>query len=292
MRALISRLLEVIFKRRREERLDAEVQAHLDLLTEEHVARGLSAADARLAARKAFGGVDQMKERHRDQRGLPFFDTLTQDVRFALRLMRKNGTFSFTAAGSLALSIAALTMAFSIVNAFVFKPLPIADPASVYYMGPGTWSYPDYRDLRERLDIEMAGYRIVMMNAGLQPESQILWGYLVTGNYFPSLGITPAAGRFITPAEDQAPGASPYAVLSFDMWQTRFGGRQDVVGSELTINGRRFTILGVAPRGFYGTEVFYRPDIFMPMAMQAEIEVGNEWLARRTTMNMMVFARL
>src|SRR6185503_11438779 len=157
--------------------------------------------------------------RYRDQRGLPFFDNLAQDLKFSARLMRKNALFSATAIGSLALSIGALTMAFSIVNAFVFKPLPITDPDSVYSMQNGTigWSYPDLKDLEQRLDVDaLAGYRISMMSVGLKPDTSILWGYLVTGNYFGALGVTPAAGRFFTPAEDVAPGASPYAVISFD----------------------------------------------------------------------------
>jgi predicted permease len=292
MRTLLSRFLELFTRHGRDRRLEAEIQAHLDLLVEEHMARGLSRDDAVLAARKSFGGVDQIKERYRDQRGLPFLDVLVQDVRFAVRLMRKNAAFSLTAAGSLALSIGALTMAFSIVNAFVFKPLPIRDPASVYFLS-SSWSYPDYRDLTERLDVEaLVGYRISMMSVGLEPDTSIVWGYLATGNYFDALGITPAAGRFFTPAEDVAPGASPYAVISFDAWQSRFAGRSDVVGRTVSINGRPFTILGVAPRGFHGTEVFYRPEIWVPMTMQAEIEVGSTWLNTRATQNVMVLARL
>ena len=292
MRRFLSRLLDVVLGRAREQRLTDEVQSHLDLLTDEHMARGLSREDAVLAARKSFGGVEQIKERYRDQRGLPFLEVLIQDVRFAVRLMRKNAAFSLTAAGSLALSIGALTMAFSIVNAFVFKPLPIRDPAAVYFLA-SSWSYPDYRDLTERLDVEaLIGYRIAMMSVGLEPDTSIVWGYLATGNYFDALGITPAAGRFFTPAEDVAPGASPYAVISFNAWQSRFAGRHDVVGSTVSINGRPFTILGVAPEGFHGTEVFYRPDIWVPMTMQAEIEVGSSWLNTRATQNVMVLARL
>jgi predicted permease len=292
MRSWLSRFADLLLRRSRDERLDAEVETHLELLADEHIKRGLSPDAARLAARRSFGGVDQIKERYRDQRGLPFVDTLAQDVKFSVRLMRKNALFSITAAGSLALSIAALTMAFSIVNAFVFKPLPIRDPESVYFM-QGAWSYPDFKELQERLDVDaLVGYRISMMSAGVKPDTSILWGYLATGNYFEALGVTPAAGRFFTPAEDVAPGASPYAVLSFDAWQRRFAGRQDVIGSTLAINGRPFTILGVAPRGFHGTEVFYRPEIWVPMTMQAEIEVGSSWLTTRATMNVMGLARL
>ncbi|HET9372966.1 MAG TPA: permease prefix domain 1-containing protein, partial [Vicinamibacterales bacterium] len=224
LRTAWSRLLELVTRDRRDRRLDAEIQSHLDLLVDEHMARGLSRDDAILAARRRFGGVDQIKERYRDQRGLPFLEVLIQDVRFASRLMRKHAAFSLTAAGSLALSIGALTMAFSIVNAFVFKPLPIRDPSSVYFL-QGSWSYPDYRDLTERIDVAtLVGYRISMMSVGLEPNASIVWGYLATGNYFDALGITPAAGRFFTPAEDAAPGASPYAVISYDAWQSRFAG--------------------------------------------------------------------
>src|ERR1051325_11148514 len=197
LRTLLSRVLDLVRRRSRDERLDLEVQSHLDLLTDEFVAKGMTRDAARLAARKAFGGIDQMKERYRDQRGLPWFDNLAQDLKFSARLMRKNALFSVTAIGSLALSIGALTMAFSIVNAFVFKPLPIAAPDSVYSMQSGTvgWSYPDLKDLQQRLDVDaLAGYRISMMSVGLKPDASILWGYLVTGNYFGALGVTPAAG--------------------------------------------------------------------------------------------------
>lgn len=295
LRTAWSRLLDLFTRDRRERRLDAEIQTHIDFLIEEHIARGLSPGDARLAARKAFGGVDQMKERYRDQRGLPAIEMLIQDVRFACRLMRKNAAFSLTAGGSLALSIGALTLAFAIVNAFVFKPLPISDPDRVYFMQNGSvgWSYPDFRDLQERLDVDaLAGYRISMMNVGLDPSPQILWGYLATGAYFQALGVSPAAGRLFTAEEDVGRGAAPLVVLAYDTWQSRFGGKQSVIGSTLTINGLPFTIVGVAPPGFHGTEVLYRPELWVPMSMQAEIELGSTWLDHRETQNVMAVVRV
>jgi macrolide transport system ATP-binding/permease protein len=295
MRTWLSRCAELILRRRRDARLDHEVRTHLELLTDEFVAKGMTREDAQLAARRQFGGVDQIKERYRDERGLPLLDWLMQDVRFAFRLMRKNALFSVTAAGSLALSIGALTLAFSAVNAIVLKPLPIADPSRVYAMQNGTvgWSYPDYRDLRDRLDVDgLAGYRFTMMNVGLEPEPSILWGYLVTGNYFEALGVMPAVGRFFTQEEDTRPGDAALAVLAYDTWQSRFGGRADIVGSAITINGRAFTVTGVAPRGFHGAEVFFRPEIWVPMMMQAEIELGSSWLNTRVTQNVMGLVRL
>jgi predicted permease len=296
LRIWLSRILEPALRRRRDQRLSEEVQSHLDLLTEEYVARGLSRADARLAARKAFGGVDQIKDSYRERRGLPSLDEFLQDLRFAFRLMRKSKGFSLVAAGSLAVSIGAITLAFSAVNAFVWKPLPIRDPGSVYTMQSGSfgWSYLDYRDIRDRSDAldALAGFRIVMVNVGLQPESAVLWGYMVTGNYFDALGVAPAVGRFFTQAEDQQPGASPLVVLSFETWQSRFGGRADIVGRSIQINSSLFTVVGVAPRAFHGTEVFYRPELFVPMTMQRQIEPSSTWLDSRGSSNVMVVARV
>lgn len=293
MRNLLTRLVDPLLRRSREQRLSDEVQQHLDLLTDEFVANGMSIEQARLEARKQFGGVDQVKERYRDQRGLPSLDMLIQDVRFALRLMRKNAMFSLTAAGSLALSIGALTLAYSAVNAIVFRPLPIADPERVVYVQNGdvAWSYPDYRDLTERLDVDaLAGYRIAMMNVGIESQPSIVWGYLATGNYFEALGIAPAAGRFFTPREDD--GEIPVAVLSYDTWQVRFGGRSSAIGSTVPINGLPYTIVGVAPREFHGTELLYRPEIWVPMRLQPQIEARFTWLDARETQNVMVIARL
>ncbi|MGH9201003.1 MAG: ABC transporter permease, partial [Vicinamibacterales bacterium] len=296
LRTFLFRVADLVRRGRRDQRLDEEVQTHLDLLTEEQIAKGVPPAEARLAARRAFGGVDQIKERYRDRRGLPSLDAFLQDLRFAFRLMRKSKGFSLVAAGSLAVSIGAITLAFSAVNAFVWKPLPIRDPGSVYTMQSGSfgWSYPDYRDIRDRSDAldALAGFRIVIMNVGLQPESAVLWGYMVTGNYFDALGVAPAVGRFFSQAEDQQPGVSPLVVLSFDTWQSRFGGQADVVGRSIQINGSPFTIVGVASRSFHGTEVFYRPELFVPMTMQRQIEPSSTWLDSRGSSNVMVVGRV
>jgi predicted permease len=294
LRVWLSRAVDLLLRRRRDARLDEEVQSHLNLLTDEFVLKGLSRDEARLAARKAFGGGDQIKARYRDRRGLPSVDAFVQDLRFALRLMRKSKGFSLVAAGSLAVSIGAITLAFSAVNAFVWRPLPIRDPASLFSLQPLGWSYLDYRDIRDHntaLD-SLIGYRIAMMNLGVPGEPALVWGYLATGNYFDALGVSPALGRFFTPQEDQQPGAAPFAVLSYDTWQARFGGRPDIVGRAIDINGAPYTIVGVAPQDFHGVEAFYRPEVWVPLMMQRQIEAGSDWLDSRTTSNLMVAARL
>ena len=119
-----------------------------------------------------------------------------------------------------------------------------------------------------------------------------VWGYLGTGNYFDVLGVKPALGRVFHQSDDLQPGASPYAVLSYNAWQARFGADPNVAGQTIRINRLSFTVLGVAPQDFHGTELFYWPEVWVPMMMQPQIEVGNPWLDERTTWDTWVIGRL
>ena len=295
LRVWWSRAIDAVLRRGRDRRLRDEVQAHLDLLADEHIARGMAPEDARLAARRDFGGVDQMKERYRDQRGLPFLDALAQDVRFAIRLLRRDPRFGVVTIGSLALSIGAITFVFSAVNALVLRPLPVADPGSVYFVqsANAAWSFPDYRELRDRNTTmaAMVGYRISPVSFARDRQASFAWGYLATGNYFQALGVQPALGRFFTPEDDAAPGAAPVVVLSDEGWRRRFLSDPRAIGQAVSINGAPYTVIGVAPAGFFGTEIFYRPEFWVPMMMQAAIEPGNAWLENRGTRNTWVVGR-
>jgi predicted permease len=223
---------------------------------------------------------------------------ILRDLRYAIRTFSRSRAFAVTAIVSIALGVGINALVLSVVNGVLFKPLPVTDPDAVVFVEHGggipAHSFPDYRDLRDRnatLD-GIAGYRITRMDVDAADSVTREWGYLATGNYFELLGIAPAAGRLLQPADDGAPGASPYAVLSYEYWQSRFAGSTSVVGSTIRINRLAYTVLGVAPPKFYGTEVFYRPAIWVPMAMQAQIEIGNPWLENRNTQNTWVVARL
>lgn len=225
-------------------------------------------------------------------------EDILRDLRYAIRTFSRSRMFAVTAIVSIALGVGINALVLSVVNGVLFKPLPVADPDRVVFVEHGggipAHSFPDYRDLRDRnatLD-GIAGYRITRMDVDAAGSVTREWGYLATGNYFELLGIAPAAGRLLQPADDSAAGASPYAVLSYDYWQSRFAGSTSIVGSTIRINRLAYTVLGVAPPGFYGTEVFYRPAIWVPMAMQAQIEIGNPWLENRNTQNTWVVARL
>jgi predicted permease len=295
---LLHRLRALFARNAVEHEIDEELRFHVDRQIETYVKAGMNRDDAQRRVQLEFGGLDQVKEEYRDALGVRLLDDLWRDVRYAVRTLRRSPIFAATAVISIALGVGANTIVFSVVNALVLKPLPISDPARVVFVQRvGAFvshSFPFYRDLRERnVSFEgLAGYRITMMEVEADQSATHEWGYLATGNYFDLLGVTPAAGRFFHQSDDMVPGASPYAVLSYDYWRTRFGGSPSVVGSTIRINRLQYTVLGVAPAGFNGTEIFYRPHIWVPMSMQAQIEVGNPWLENRNTSNTWVIGRL
>ncbi len=299
LRVLAARLKALLNRAHSDADLDEDIQAHLDLLTQEHLERGLTPDAARAAARRAFGGVNTTKAVYQDQRGLPFVETLAQDLRYGWRLVRRRPGFALAAILSLALAIGANTLAFSVVNGLILRPLPVDAPERLVTVQSALWggvshSFPNYRDFRDRNEVfsGLLGFRIAAMNLEATGPAARVWGYLATGNYFDVLGVRPVAGRFFTQHDDIEPGASPIAVLSYDGWQRRFFGAPDVVGRTVRINGLPYTIIGVAPRGFHGTELLYRPEIWVPMMMQAQIEARSSWLDQRTTFNTWIVGRL
>jgi predicted permease len=273
-----------------------ELQFHLDERASDLVRQGVDPDAARRRASLEFGGFEGYKEHCRDAWGWRMLADLRADVVYGLRRLRASPGFAAAAIGSLALGIGANTLVFSIVSSFLMRPLPVERPAELFFLQGerrAAHSFPLYRDLRDRSGAiaSLAGYRISPMDVSGPERADRVWGYLATGNYFDMLGVTPALGRFFGPNDDRQPGAHPVAVLSYDYWRTRFLGDPGVVGRTITINGRAFTVLGVAPQGFYGTERFYHSEIWVPMMMQTQIEPGNPWLENRNTSNTFVIGR-
>ena len=221
-----------------------------------------------------------------------------RDACVAIRMLRRAPLFASTAIITVGLGVGVNTLVFSVVEGLVLRPLPIEQPERVWFVqrrGPFvSHSFPLYRELRDRnrTFAGLAGYRITMMNVETPQGPAHTWGYLATGSYFDLLGLKPFRGRFFQASDDVAPGGSPYAVLSYDYWRTMFGAQDSVIGTTIRINRQPYTVLGVAPAGFRGTEVFYRPAIWVPMMMQAQIEVGNPWLDNPNTANTWVSGRL
>ncbi len=231
----------------------------------------------------------------------PTMDRLLLDLRLALRRLRQSPGFTAVAILTLALGIGANTAIFSAINAILLRPLPVANPSQIVTLnetlGGNTFpslSFPNYRDIRDRNSVlsGLMGYRILPASLGLPGASQRIWGYLVTGNYFDVLGVSAIAGRALKPDDDVKRGGHPLVILSYACWQKRFGAERSAIGRVVKINGRDFTILGVMPRDFFGTELFFDPEVFFPMMMQKELEGGAGYLDSRGNSNTFIGGRL
>src|SRR5262249_28724804 len=156
------------------------------------------------------------------------------------------------------------------------------------------FSYPNYLDFRDRNEVlsGMLAYRFVGMSLSQNGNNIKLWGYLVSGNYFDLLGVKPALGRTFLPEEDKTRLSHPVAVISYSLWQSRFGGARSVIDSDILVNGKKFKVIGVAPPGFKGTEVIYTPEVFVPFAMQKWIEPESNYLDARSAGNLFAVGRL
>jgi predicted permease len=273
-----------------------EIQVHIDSRAEHLMRSGMSREDAERRARIELGGRETFKEECRRSYGFGFIDELLQDVRYARRMLRKSPAFTVVAIVSLALGIGANTVVFSVMNTLLLKPLPVPSPKNLYFVEANHFpaqSYPNYRDIRDRNSAfsGVAATRITPVGLEAGDGAHRVWSYLVTGNYFDVLGIKPAAGRFFRPDEDVKEGANPYVVLSYGTWMQRFGGDPGVPGKSIRIDGQPFTIVGVAPKGFHGTEVFFWPEVYLPISMQRQLE-SFAWLNERSAHNIWVIGRV
>ena len=198
--------------------------------------------------------------------------TLLQDLRFTVRQLRKSPAFTITAVLTLALAIGANAVVFSILNAFILRPLNVPHAESLYAIwrlpdNNMAQSYPDYLDLRDRnrsFDA-LAAYNIteVGLDAGESPSRS--WVEEASGNYFDALGIQPYLGHFFHASDEHGPNSAPYIVLTYAFWHTHFQDDRGVVGRTVQVNKHPFTILGVAPPEFHGTLLFFHPDFFVPL---------------------------
>jgi predicted permease len=277
--------------------LAEELQAHLEHRAADLVRRGVPPVEAARLARLEMGSRERYREECRRSYRLQWFDELRQDVRYAARTLRRSPAFTAVAVLSLALGIGANTVVFTFLNTLILRPLPVERPAGLFTImdrGGTSVSYPTYRELRDHNTAlaGLIGYRFAPMGLEMESGPRRVWGYLATGNYFDVLGVTPAMGRFFHAEDDRVPGASPFAVLSYATWQTRYGGDREIVGRTVRINKLPYTVLGIAPRNFTGTERFYAPEIWVPMMMQPQIEGRASWLDNRGMDDVLMVGRL
>src|SRR5580704_7375347 len=226
---------------------------------------------------------------------------LRHNLTFALRRLRLSPGFTAAAIVTLALGIGANTTIFSLVNAVVFRPFGVQRQSELVSFNIRTSksqfptiSYPDYKDYRDRNTVlnGLAMYRFVAVNLSRGEGRNVrLWGYEVSGNYFDMLGVQAIRGRVLHPEDDVKRAGHPLAVISYSCWQARFGGDPDIAGKKVKIGGLDYTIVGVTPPPFIGTELVYTPEIFVPLAMAEQLE-QFKWLDDRGDSNALAIGRL
>ncbi len=262
---LLARVFGLGAQRRSEARISEEIETHLDLLTEQHIARGLAPGAARAAARREFGGVDRVKETYRDQRGLPALETIAQDVRYAARMLRKDRRFTIATVLALGLGVGAVNAVFAVLNTTMIRELPFPDADRLVSVRPvvegrreGGLSYAEYLELRRRVtafdgvggtDNGGGSATIVDVGGGDTHPPERVRRTWATANLFTLLRTSPVLGRAFRD-EDDLPGAPSVAVLSHDFWRWRYGSDPDVIGRAVTIDGLPATIVGVMPPAF------------------------------------------
>ncbi|MCI0390747.1 MAG: ABC transporter permease [Acidobacteria bacterium] len=285
LRVFIHRLRGMIFKRRLEREMEDEIRSHLEMQIEDDVRQGMSLDEARRAARRKFGGVDQVKEVYRDRRGLPLVESILQDLRYAARTLAKKPGFSLIAIITLALGIGANTAIFSVVNSILLRPLNYKESDRLVQIfhhykkinqlvplpASGYLHYRDNNKSFENIGASME-YAVNLTGSG-SPER--LNGRAVTHSFFPTLGVNAAIGRVFTPEENQ-PGRNRVAVLSDNLWQRRFNADPEIVGKSVTLSEENFTVVGILPPSFqFGREVGEAIDIYLPVtAAMARYDPG------------------
>jgi predicted permease len=276
--SLWSRISNAVRGERLSREIEEELQSHID----EAIASGRDPKEAR----QAFGSALHVSEASHSIRAAGWLESLLADVRFGWRQLWRNKVTSFAAVVSLALGIGSCVAAFRLIDALLWLPLPISNSSNLYALSrkmtgfegkpieDGHWATPDFNLMRDAVKdqadlIAISDADRTDITWSTDDEMEKAHVVYISGNMFPRFGLEPALGRLLAPADDRAPGASPYAVLSWDYWNHRFGGDPKVLGGSLHIGNQTFQIIGVGPRDFTGTEKGTVTDIFLPLSMNS-----------------------
>ena len=290
----------------------AEIEAHLQLEIDRLREQGLSEADARAAARRTFGNRTRAEERFYESGRALWWDGLSQSVRFGLRMLRRSPASTSVAILTLALAIGANTAIFSLLNAVLLRSLPVRHPQELVSFGSGRWtgsvdsipdgswqlfSYHFYKQFRRenRVFSDVTALDSILFGehgrVGSSSHLEHISTDLVSGTFFNTLGVNPLLGRLLTASDDQTPGAHPVAVASYSWWRQRLASDPGAVGTVVTINSTAYTIIGVAPPGFFGASVGQSPDLWVPLAMEKQISPGWNGLDEDLFQSLYIIAR-
>jgi len=283
-------IIRLFRKQQAEKQLDAELRFHLERQISDYIAAGISLEEARRRAHLDFGGLESTKQQTRESRRGNFLETLFQDIAYGVRMLKKSPSLTIIVVITLALGIGVNTAIFSVLNGWLFRPLPVRAPEQIRVLAfsqnhnGSNFSFPDLLDFQKQpdafSDLFAYGLSVAGLSANGTPRE---FGYSsVTGNYFSALGVTPALGRFFLPGEGETPGAPVLVVLGHSYWQRNFGGDPGVVGKQVLVNGRPATIIGVAPSDFHGTLFAMDMDGYLTLnALAMDKESSQFWTDRR-----------
>jgi predicted permease len=274
--------------------LDEELQAYLELVSAEKMQEGVSPEEAYREARRDTGGVEQVIQSVRDVRAGAWLDRLVQDVRYGVRTLAKNPAFTLIAMATLALGIGANTAMFSLLDQVVLQLLPVRDPQQLVIVretgnhygnsyGPNTISWPMFEDLRDNNQVFSGMFcRFpASVTVGYGDRAAQIPAELVSGSYFPILGVGAALGRTIAPDDDAIPDSRPVVVLSYSFWRSYFDGDRTIVGRTISLNSQTMTVIGVAQPGFDGAELGVPAKVFVPIMMKTEMTPHSDGLKDR-----------
>jgi predicted permease len=274
------------------------MESHLVAQTEENIRAGMTPEEARRQAGVKFGAVEAVRQDDHAETGQPLFEDLLMDIRYALRVLWKSPAFTLVALVTLMLAIGANVVVFGVLNAVLLRPLAVSDPQNLYQLRLKPWtsfklvttSYPAFEDFRQRNSTfsEMAAFNgYARARLGWRNAVRGVSGYLVSGNYFELLGVQPEVGRFFQATDEHGPSSAPYVVLSHSLWRSAFNADPGVVGTTVRLDKDPFTVVGVAPAQFHGTEKFVWPEYWIPI-----VNLGEEQLHRRDLLSVTVLGRL
>jgi len=289
-----------------------EIRAHVDLEADRLREQGLSPEEARAAARRSFGNVTAAEERYYESRRWVWLNLLAQDLRFGLRMLKRNPGSSLVAVLTLALGIGANTAIFSLLNVVMLRHLPVRQPDQLVLFGKAEWggsanelpdrnwqlfSYPGYRDFQRRNKVfsDVAAIDSILLTThGRVASAENLEKVsveLVSGTFFQTLGVEAAIGRTLTDADDAHPGAHPIAVANYAWWERRLGKAPSVLGTAVTIGKTTYSIVGVTPPQFFGAIVGQSPDLWIPLSMEKEVSPAWNGLDQDLFQSLYLLAR-
>ncbi len=296
LRGWLRRLGGLFDKPRRDRDLDEELESHLQLHMEDGLREGLTPAEARRRAMVQLGGIEATKEACRDQRGLPWLESLGRDARYASRQLRKSPGFTAVAVLTLALGIGANTSLFTAINTVLLKPLPAQEADRLVYVASGQdedFSFPFYERLRQSVSslsvcaaVQIRVAQRELSDSGTGGEAESIPTQAVSGSFFTGLGVPPLLGRALNTGDDRLGAAEPVVVISHSLWQRRFAGDPSIIGRGVRLDNVSLTIVGVMPPGFVGFQPDVNCDVWWPLQLVSQfggrernaLSEGFSWL--------------